>query len=491
MLSLPGLTGLALSILVAVLCGILMTRLKQPAIVGYILAGILLGPSGLGFVTDRHEIAGLAALGVILLLFVIGMELSLRGFRGVWRPALVATAVQIAGGVGVMLVVAGWLGWPTSLAILLGFVIALSSTAVVIKMLENMNILRTAVAQITIGVLIAQDLAFVPMILVVRQLAGHSFDWLGLAKIAASIAVLVLLIVYLTRRRKIRLPFARAAAHDPDLMPLRGLAFCFAASALTGFMGLSPAYGAFLAGLTIGNSTERPSMLRTIRPIQSLLIMAFFLSVGLLIDLSFIAANLLAVLLILLIVVVFKTVLNVAALRIAGQPWAHAVITGILLAQIGEFSFVLGGVGADQGIIGDAGANLIVAVTALSLMISPLWLFSARRLMRITILGVTSGREVLRLFLGYYAPKLSQLADSIGGPLTRVFPRQGPWVPPSPEEEKRAAPGPVRETGPAAEAGAPKESGTAKESEAASGDDAAPEMAAGGAGGVPQRSDGA
>jgi hypothetical protein len=134
---------------------------------------------------------------------------------------------------------------------------------------------------------------------------------------------------------------------------------------------------------------------------------------------------------------------------------------------------VLGGVGAEQGIVGDAGANLIVAVTALSLMISPLWLFSARRFMRIAILGVTSGREVLRLFLGYYAPKLFQLADSIGEPLTRVFPRQGPWISSPPEEKKRGESVP----------------GSAEASEPAGEEGAAPEMVAGGAGGAPERAD--
>lgn len=131
--------------------------------------------------------------------------------------------------------------------------------------------------------------------------------------------------------------------------------------------------------------------------------MIFFLSIGLLIDIPFIAANALHVLLILCIVVFAKTVFNAGVLRVAGQPWAHAVITGILLAQIGEFSFVLGTFGIDRGVIDPDDGNLIIAVTALSLVISPLWLLTARRLLRIGIVGVTSGRETLRLFLGRFA----------------------------------------------------------------------------------------
>jgi CPA2 family monovalent cation:H+ antiporter-2 len=184
------------------------------------------------------------------------------------------------------------------------------------------------------------------------------------------------------------------------------LALCLVAAAVTGAVGLSPAYGAFLAGLVIGNSTERPSMLRSIRPIQSILLMVFFLSVGLLIDLKFIAANALLVALILGTIVIAKTVLNTGVLRLAGEPWTHAAITGILLAQIGEFSFVLGEFGLGKGIVTPREGNLIVAVTALSLVIGPVWLLTARRLLRIGILGVTSGRETLRLFLGRFAPAL-------------------------------------------------------------------------------------
>lgn len=403
------LTFIAIAALIAVIFGAIMTRLRQPAVVGYILAGVVLGPSGIAVITDRDAISAFAQLGVLLLLFLIGMELSLRGFRGVWRTATIVTVLEIAGSVGITLSLAQLFGWSTGFAVLVGFVIALSSTAVVIKMLENMNILRTPVAQITIGVLIAQDLAFIPMLLVAEAFAGETFDFFGMFKVAFAIVFLGLLIAYLSRRKKIRLPLARIAARHPDLTPLRGLVFCFGAAALTGLAGLSPAYGAFLSGLIIGNSTERPMMVRTIRPIQSILIMVFFLSIGLLLDLDFIYANIALILLLLGTVVIAKTAFNIGFLRLAGQPWAHAVITGVLLAQIGEFSFVLGQTGLEHGMVAPEEGTLIITITALSLLISPLWLFSARRLMRITVIGVTSGRETLRLFFGRISPAIFRM----------------------------------------------------------------------------------
>ena len=200
------LTFIAIAALIAVICGAIMTRLRQPAIVGYILAGVVMGPSVIGLISNRDAISTFAQLGVLLLLFVIGMELSLRGFRGVWRTATIVTVLEIAGSVGVTLLLAQLFGWSTAFAVLVGFVIALSSTAVVIKMLEGMNILRTPVAQITIGVLIAQDLAFIPMLLVAQAFAGETFDYLGMFKVLFAIIFLGLLIAYLSRRKKIRLP---------------------------------------------------------------------------------------------------------------------------------------------------------------------------------------------------------------------------------------------------------------------------------------------
>ncbi len=409
------LTGLAVVVLAAVICGVVMSRLRQPAISGYILAGILLGPSGLALVENRDQITVLADLGVLMLLFLVGMELSLSGFKSVWRGALVATLLQIAGSVGATLVLSLLFGWSLGLSVLLGFVIALSSTAVVIKMLEGMNILNTPLGKATVGVLIAQDLAFVPMMLILASLAGDGFGVFGMFRVGFSVVVLVLLILYLTRRRKISLPFASMVAGHRDLTPLRGLAFCFGAAALTGYLGLSPAYGAFLAGLVIGNSTERRAMMRGVQPIQSILMMVFFLSIGLLINLDFILANMGTVLLILFMVTVFKTGLNIGVLRLAREPWPHAFIAGMLLAQIGEFSFLLGQAGVSSGLIGREEGDLVIAVTALSLLISPLWLVIARRLMRFAILSTTSGREGARLLFGRQAPAVFAALDGLAG----------------------------------------------------------------------------
>ena len=166
-----NLTGIAIVALAALVCGMAMERVRQPAFVGYILAGLLLGPTAFGVVQDRGQIDALADLGVLMLLFVIAMELPLRLFLKLWRFVLLTTLFQVASATIVMLIVSMALGWSLGMAVVLGFVVALSSTAVALKILENTGELRSRSGLIAVGVLIAQDLAFVPMILVLGLIA--------------------------------------------------------------------------------------------------------------------------------------------------------------------------------------------------------------------------------------------------------------------------------------------------------------------------------
>ena len=345
----PGhaeITGIAVVAVVALVCGILMARLRQPAIVGYILAGLLLGPSGFGLVADRAQVALLAELGVLLLLFLIGMELSLRAFARVWRVSLVGAALQIAIAAAVTLALSGLLDWSWRFAVVLGFAVALSSTAVAIKTLEDIGELHTGVGRTAIGVLIAQDLAVVPMLLIIDGMGRErAFDMAILGKIGIAVLGLGLMIRILSRRDRISLPFGRFFARSNDLTAVGALAYCFAAAAASGVLGLSPAYGAFLAGLFIGNTTSRRAIYRATLPVQSVLIMVFFLSIGLLIDLAYIWTNLGTVLLLLAVVTIFKTAMNVALLHGLGEPWPRAFLAGVVLGQIGEFSFLLRGRG--------------------------------------------------------------------------------------------------------------------------------------------------
>ncbi|MEL0110235.1 MAG: cation:proton antiporter, partial [Rickettsiales bacterium] len=248
------LTGLALVAAAATICGMAMARLKQPAIVGYILAGVILGPSGLGLVGDRGQIEALAELGVLMLLYIVGMELSVRSFRRMWRLAVFSTGLQIVASLAVMLILGHYLNWPMAHVILFAFVLALSSTAVSVKMMEDVGALRQRVGRIGVGVLIAQDLAVAPMLIVLGGMSGDGFDLMVVLEMLLTVGLLVLLIRYLGRDKKLSLPFAHLALGKVDLKPVAALAWCFAAAALAGLVGISAVFGAFLAGLVVGSS---------------------------------------------------------------------------------------------------------------------------------------------------------------------------------------------------------------------------------------------
>ena len=381
---------LAIVAMAALLCGIGLTRIKQPAIVGYILAGVILGPSGFGLVTNREIITLLAELGVLMLLFVIGMKLSLRAFRTVWRGALMVTILQIILCLVLTLALSRIFDWPMALACLLGFVISLSSTAVAIKMLEDIGELRSETGKIVVAVLIGQDLAVVPMLLLLDGLSGgDGFSVPTLIAVVGAIIFLATLVWFLSRRTRIRLPLRRLTIDNSDIAPLAGLTYCFALAALTAFLGLTAAYGAFIAGLFIGSTTARRKMIRVTEPIQAVLVMVFFLSIGLLIDLKYIWENLLTVLVLLFIVLIAKSAMNVGILRLVGQPWPRAFLAGVLLSQVGEFSFVIASAGVTMNLVGIEGSRLIISVIALSLIVSPIWLETAKRIQELAKIGIS------------------------------------------------------------------------------------------------------
>lgn len=375
-----NLTELAIVALMALGCGIVFERMRQPAVLGYILAGLLLGPSVLGLVENRELVSILAEIGVLLLLFLVGLELDLNDFKKVWLIAMGCTLFQITGSLAVVALVGKIFDLSAGLSLVLGCAIALSSTAVAVKMMDNIGELKTAAGRITLGVLIAQDLAIVPMMLVLRSLGeGGILDISIATQLVISVGLLAALIMILGRRKKIDLPFANVLKQQEELLPLLCLGFCFGLSALAGLWGLSAAYGAFLAGLILGNTTAHHALIQSTKPIQSVFLMVFFLSVGLLLDLQFIWAHIWTVLVLLFIITIGKTLFNIAVLRFLGKAWPRAFLAGLLLAQMGEFTFLLTTLGVSARLITLEESKMIISLAALSLSFSPLWLVAARR----------------------------------------------------------------------------------------------------------------
>lgn len=392
------LTAIALVTMAALLCGLALMRLRQPAVVGYIVAGIVLGPTGFKLVENTETVQLLAELGVIMLLFLIGMELNIRSFKSVMRTALSAALLQITVAFGAFWIVGHFLDWTMGRITVFAFATAISSTAVSIKILEETEDLRTPVGRTTVSVLVAQDLAVIPMLLIIGAMGatatGIEEGSAGMAiavKLGISIGLLLLVSYILGRKERVSLPLSNWIVSRSEIIPLAAMAFCFTWATLSGAMGLSTAYGAFLAGLIIGNSNVRASLHTAAEPILAILLMVFFLSIGLLIDINYIIDNWTQVLLVLGIVTVLKTTVNVAILHWLGEPWQRAFHSGVVMSQIGEFSFIIVAAGLAAKAISPDGYRLLIAVIALSLLISPMWLAIARRLHDLAISKLISG----------------------------------------------------------------------------------------------------
>ncbi|MCM2471973.1 cation:proton antiporter [Rhizobium sp. CG5] len=410
--------GIAIVVAVATLLGLVFLWLRQPPLVGFIVAGVALGPTGAGLISNSDNVALLAEMGVVVLLFFIGMELSVKAFVLSLRQALLVTGGQLLAAMALAVVIGQVIHASVSETIILGFVIGISSTVVAMKMLEEMGVLRANAGRVAVGVLIAQDIAVVPMLIFVAGMGRGEADYVGIAiKVAVALSLLGGLLWWFGRHGKIRVPFAERVEDKIEILALGSLGLCFSAASLSGVAGLSPAYGAFLAGLLVGNSTLRSRVIPVIEPIQSVLLVVFFLSIGLLIDLNFIWANLWRVLLVSLLVISAKTVLNIFLLRRTGSDAQTALIAGLSMAQVGEFSFVLLAAGFSAQAINSELFRLSIAVTAVSLLFSPLWVSVMHRLENIASGGLKDYRHALAVAYAHELHEMSRGRAALAGGL--------------------------------------------------------------------------
>lgn len=385
---------LTVIILVAAISGTLLARLNQPIMVGYILAGIMFGPSGFSFISSQDQIQFYSELGILLLLFVIGMELNIRSFIRMWKIPTLFTVIQVVVNALIAILLSTLFNLPLYVSLLFAFIVSLSSTAAIVKVLEYLGELKTDIGHISIGILVAQDIAIVPMMLIIKECG--SFDSSVIVDLIVAIGLVVLLIKYLGKKEKIIIP-AKHLLPNPDLTPVVTLALCFAAASIVVLFGLSEAYGAFLAGLFIGNTQERQNILNSVKPIQNVLLMTFFLSVGLMFDLNFLAENWPVVFLVLIGITVWKIFFNSLVLSFFSIELAKATSIGIILAQLGEFSLILANVATQSQIIGEFGQKLIICVTALSLSISPVFIALSNRTKDLSFVGDNSFSSIFKV----------------------------------------------------------------------------------------------
>lgn len=385
----PLLPTLVAILAVILLIGLALQLMQQPQVIGYLLAGVAIGPIGLALLTEIDFASRLGSFGVVLLLFFVGMEIAPKRLLAGWRIAVIGTLVQVALSVAMVLPIGLWFDWPVDRIVLLGFVTSLSSTAVIIKLLQDSGELYQKEGQDVLGILLVQDLIVIPMLIIIGLLDGTKP---GLGEFGLQVAgaiVIVSLLIWALSRDSFHLPFGRLVREDHELQVFAALLVCLGLSLLTGMAHLSTALGAFVAGILVTASRETQWVHHALEPFKVIFVALFFVSVGILVDVTFIIEHAIQVVLLVLVVLISNTLLNGMILRLLGYRWRESLYVGAMLSQIGEFAFVLAAVGFSSGIITEVAYQYTIAVIALSLLVSPFWIRAARRLLVVTHIAVT------------------------------------------------------------------------------------------------------
>jgi CPA2 family monovalent cation:H+ antiporter-2 len=371
----------------ALVLGFIAARLKVPALVGYLLAGVMIGPATPGFVADV-EIAGqLAEIGVMLLMFGVGLHFSLDDLLSVRKIALPGAIVQMSVATVLGAVVAVWWGWPIGGAIVFGLSLSVASTVVLLKALEGRGLLASVNGRIAMGWLVVEDLAMVLVLVLLPALAdvakaggsGYSAAaiWLTLGKTLAEVSIFVALMLIVGRRVFPWLLWQVARTGSRELFTLCVVAAAVSiAYASAQLFGVSFALGAFFAGMVLRESQFSHRAAEETLPLRDAFAVLFFVSVGMLFDPHILVEEPLKVLAVIAIVVGFKSLAAASFVVLTRYPLNTALTVSAGLAQIGEFSFILAGLGVSAGLLPASGQSLILAGAIFSIALNPLY-FSA------------------------------------------------------------------------------------------------------------------
>jgi len=383
----PFFTEAAALVVAGALVAYVCQRLRLVPIVGFLLAGVLIGPHALGLVRDQALVDAAAEVGVILLLFTIGIEFSLERLARIKRLIFAGGGLQVglSAGATTGLLAAFGVGWRA--ALFTGFLVALSSTAIVLKVLADKGEAADEHGQVSLGLLIFQDLAIVVMVLLVPTLGGGAGgDGVGIVWALAKAGAIIAAVLLVARRVMPRVLESVARTCSPEIFLLTVIAVCFGTAYLTSLAGVSLSLGAFLAGLLVSESRFSEHAFSEILPLQILFSAAFFISVGMLLDVRFLVMNLPLVAAAVGLVLAVKFATTGGSVLALGYRAPVAAASGLALAQVGEFSFVLERAGRDAGLspggLGEVGSQTFIASTVVLMVLTPLLMQAGSRLAR-------------------------------------------------------------------------------------------------------------
>ena len=357
-----------LSILVLLFC----YRLRIPTIVGFLLTGVLAGPAGFGLVGNHNEVETLTQIGIVLLLFSIDIEFSLKSLLQIKNIVLVGGTLQVLLTIGAVFAGSLCLGLTIAESLFMGFLLSLSSTAIVLKRFQEKGEVESPHGKTSLGILIFQDLIVVPMMLLIPILSGRAGDvgpslLLLLAKIAGIIACMFVCVKWVVPK----VLYWVAKTRSRELFLLSVIVMCFSIAWLTSSAGLSLALGAFLAGLILSESEYSYQALGSILPFRDVFTSVFFISIGMLFDIDFFIHHPVIIVLLAAGVLLVKVLIASVIPAVLGFPLRTMVLVGLALGQVGEFSFILAGSGMEFGLLDRNSYQVFLGVSILTMAATP------------------------------------------------------------------------------------------------------------------------
>jgi len=366
----------ALSVAVLFLCH----RLKIPSIVGFVFTGLLAGPYGLGLIKSIHEVNTLAEIGIVLLLFTIGLEFSFKSLLRIKKTVLLGGTLQVLLTFLATFVIVRQFGLHIGQSIFTGFLVSLSSTAIVLKFFQERAEIDSPHGHTSLGILIFQDIIIVPMILVAPLIAGKTGNLTESIMILLFKGIGIILFIIVCARWIVPwVLYQVVKTRSREIFLLSIVLICLAVAWLTSSAGLSLALGAFLAGLVISESEYSHQALGNTLPFRDVFISFFFVSIGMLLNIGFFVENLAIIIFVFLCVLFLKTLIAGLATILLGFPLRTAILVGFAVSQVGEFSFILSKTGLEYSLLNETVYQIFLSVSVLTMASTPfLMVFSPR-----------------------------------------------------------------------------------------------------------------
>ncbi|MGZ6523403.1 MAG: cation:proton antiporter domain-containing protein [Bacteroidia bacterium] len=357
----------------------LLKKLNQPYLIAYVVAGIILGPQISGIFSDTENISALGEVGILLLMFFLGVEIDIPDNRNLLQKPLIAQGIKTLLSLFFSFFIGKWLGWSTNYILLLTILFIFNSTAVVSEFLRKNDELYTVTGKTVLNILLLQDIMLAPVFTFLQFMSERNIHF---DKIIPSLigCVLIFFLLKAVRNRNLfQLQFLKEMEHDQELQVFAGTFICLGFALVTSFAGLTPAIGSFAAGVYIGRTNAFHWLENVLRPFKIFFVALFFVSVGLMLDLYYIREHYRLILIIAVIILIINSLLSVIVFKLLRFSWQDSMYAGALLSQTGEFGLLACSLAYQLEIIDYNFFKSALAVMGLSLLFSTIWMTILRK----------------------------------------------------------------------------------------------------------------